>query len=1018
MAPGATTVEPLTSFLRDALLKLDADNWSAFAFARKDWEVCAKLLVAKGGAIEANFVHLVLEYILANTASVQALYDLNRHLSTALLGAGTTDLAEVLERTPEDALQSLMIFRVECAIRQGSVDTIRDHLGTRFTNKWCKTRFLFPLVYQFVNRTRAAGLDGFLSYIVTGKEHFAEQIAIKLLLSDEAARDRSLAFKLYVGLMGHPYDACEMLLDHVEFEIAAGRPPASQLVNFVSTIAATFPNTRAARMERLLSTAELRLESVPGGTELQRWFDLSAPESSCYASLCAFEPSGTCDIGDEGRPLAILSAMRRNDYPSPAEFQQITADQFTWWFLDGGCMIEALLRLIYMIDRTHYDLEARSVLRLLQFYNCLTPLIASAPAARQTLRKLGCARPSLQMDLDSSFEITDRQFSERRPFSDRLWINDLQWGLGSLEVDGKVTEWLKRIRAEDRVRPSYLTGINWEWVEGMIEAVRIRPFLGFDGAFLFLLMDFETVNVDMLRMKLALEPFTKNKPFDDVIELLLNEFNHSAPAFVRRFLTVQNLLVLGLAPNAMAAISQRVQALEACIKRHSFGPLLTEEMYESETKALMSELLLHNVNTGKFEIPWDTFKKDMVEMQQDFYLAFCTMRPKAGGDVQYRAMSASPYSYPNGRGETYRYMVYQGPLYSLIVSLISSFMEHSAFGIEIILSGRFRHNTLLQEIWSSLTDVSASTIPSVLAVTQKRLIAPYREAVERIIEHWCSEYMHSERPLKPNGLFNVAPDQRALEGMLARGEVITDLLEITDVVVDWLKATLRGQIVAAREKFMDDIPKSLNLAFGEIRDRQLAQGEYRDQDVLKVSVAVQDAVTRRVEGLASWFDGIDAVTSGPITMRDLCMATEALFDGVADGKKLEVFLDSSAREYSFPPLEVKIAFEMLREIFFNTVKYALPGTVGLAIAAVRNTTAIMFSFCSPTAESDFEKRTIAGSRYTDKNEALFREGNSGLLKIAASSATLMGCDVSIEVRASEGVFHLELPLPINGSSHA
>lgn len=152
-----------------------------------------------------------------------------------------------------------------------------------------------------------------------------------------------------------------------------------------------------------------------------------------------------------------------------------------------------------------------------------SPFIASAPSAMFLLRSLA-TRPSafgitpLEME-----QKTAAAFERHAPFVDRLWINQLQWTLRGLEEEGRVEQWLSAVRFQTKLRPSFLTGINWHWVEDVIAAQRLKPFRSFDGAYLFVHMELET-NSDPQRLRLTLEPLIRDLTFDDAVAKIIEEF--------------------------------------------------------------------------------------------------------------------------------------------------------------------------------------------------------------------------------------------------------------------------------------------------------------------------------------------------------------------------------------------------------------------------------------------------------------------------------------------------------------
>lgn len=330
---------PLSGFNRDRLFALASGTWSLFAFSDRDWEVAQRLRNSQSPQLEANMLRMLSAYVAANADAVRKLYALNATISTRILAASAPDLAPGTDLLSASEMQSLFAIRVECALRQASADTIRDRLREIFTSGWSRVRLLYPLVYHFVNRTPSAGLDGFLSYVMTGKEHAAETETIKLILSDEAARHENLAFKAYVGLMGHPFDACEIALDHIEYELGRDREIPEHLAAFLREAAELFPETRAERLHRSSAPGALPLTEHVETGGLAEWIDLPQEELELYARFAhvgAYDPGPAPLETDVDRPRAILGRMRASEYPIPADFARIVVERFVWSFTDAG----------------------------------------------------------------------------------------------------------------------------------------------------------------------------------------------------------------------------------------------------------------------------------------------------------------------------------------------------------------------------------------------------------------------------------------------------------------------------------------------------------------------------------------------------------------------------------------------------------------------------------------------------------------------------------------------------------
>jgi hypothetical protein len=457
--------QPLSDFLVGSFFSLP-ENWSVFAFDQKDWKLCERLLVARQPAVEARLLELLAAYAAANETSVARLYDLGATISERLLRRKAVDVDPDTDLlTPIDA-QSLFGLRLGCAANHSSTETMMESLRKRLHTGWARSRLVHPMVYHFSNTPPTAALDNFLSYVVTGNEQDSEKLALKLMLSDEAARDTSLAFKCFVGLMGHPYDAIEFILDHVEHEFASGRGLSTHLASFLTTIAQIQPRSRAVPISRTLVNG---LDFIDGTKTdgLAGRFNLSQAELQRYADLCDLAVVEAPYKAKASIPFDILTNMRTQEYPDPLQFQLVTVERAVWHFVDGGRLIGSLLRSIYMIDRAAQDLEVRDSFRLRYLLGFSNPFLVSMPSGMTLVRRLAAYSADAEAERKIE-EATHASLASQSAVKDRLWINQLQWRLRRLEERGFIQEWLTVVRSQTRLRPSFLTGINWHWVEEII----------------------------------------------------------------------------------------------------------------------------------------------------------------------------------------------------------------------------------------------------------------------------------------------------------------------------------------------------------------------------------------------------------------------------------------------------------------------------------------------------------------------------------------------------------------------
>jgi hypothetical protein len=1000
-------VSDLNEYLRDSLFKV-RPGWRAFSFAQKDWDVADRLLLRQRSETDHQMVDIVIAYVAANLASVVRLYALGDTITGQMLS-----IADQLIKVPSESItteewQSLFGFRILCATNEQSSESIAAALkSVMVPNEWSRSRLLYPMMNQTVNGTHPEAIERFLDYFTFGGERSSERAALKLLLHHDAARSTPLTFKLFVGMMGHPFDACEILIDHLEFALARDGKLDQLALYALERLAVLLPQSRAKDIADLIKP----IVSAEGARRLADRlgrYGLGDREREILSGFASLAPFEAITDSQPKMPIKILAVMRANPYPEPDQFGRMRAYVSVWGFVDGGRLIGALVRSLYLFDRTGHELEGRDVLRLISLYGCLNAYIATAPSAVPVLRRMMPAIVADHIEL-KTYECRAEQELRNVASEQRLWINRLQWRLRALEEAGRTQQWLNTVREETNLRPLFLTGINWPWVEEVFGQSRLKAFRSFHGAYLLLIAELE-LRGDPQRLKLVLDKLLRGKAAPEVVDTLIGEYGEFAPAFVTRYLTTANLLTSGRANNYFAALTQRIESLERCIRHLGYNSTLPQEMYEGETRVLTTELLLLNVNAGKFEVPWDLFVNDAKEKYRDEWEAFASLR-QARSDEALSSFIERPRLFRNGHKEDYRYRRNDVLLFELVVNLVEDFADHPAFGLEIILSGRFRHNNLLQEVYIAIATVSTSTIHPVVPVNTRKLANAYRKVVERSLSKWCSRRLQTRRKDKPDALFDLIPNSDEVIGIIRTIEGRTELGDLITVVVDFIKGKLRPQLEEAGKSFVQDMRQDFETEFAQLLNEQISKCDntYRPEDARRIHSAVLDAVLRRVESLQAWFDGVDARSVAPVSLAQLAQVTETLFENVLPDHELKTDADLEAAAATFEPAEVKVAFDLVREIAFNALKHSSDTKVLLRIRRLERPGPATFVFSNVNVDGN-DSGQVCGKRYVSEDEALRREGNSGRLKIAASAATLLGKDVVVKWTNIDGRYELTVPV--------
>ncbi len=267
------TVESVSTFLSVRLLKLDEKAWRVLNFSKNDWKQLARLRSNTDGQLEADFLELAGLYAESNQASVRKLYEISRRTSNQVLIQDAQDADAFVEEMGSLESQSIFALRMQCAAGYPATETMRENVERLIPAGWANARMVAPLVYHTAHAPSAELLDSFLSYLLAGDEEDVEKEVIKLLLDEDAVQNASLAFKIYVGMMCHPYDAIQLVLDHVEYQLAIGRGVGSAQLAFLHAVTSLFDDRRAKALIGLLSDPTSFKQS-PDLDALEGWFDI------------------------------------------------------------------------------------------------------------------------------------------------------------------------------------------------------------------------------------------------------------------------------------------------------------------------------------------------------------------------------------------------------------------------------------------------------------------------------------------------------------------------------------------------------------------------------------------------------------------------------------------------------------------------------------------------------------------------------------------------------------------------
>lgn len=1016
---------PVASFhpyLANKLFKVRPEEWAALPLAEEDWGVLSRILSSKNPDIEAFYVGLVTNYVVANAERVSKLYSDSLRISSLVLQDNGPAISEILAGWDIADRQSLLAFRTLCAQAASSDETISAVVRSNMRTWWLRERFLYPLVYYYSSNTTDRYIDNFLTFVVDAdKQPELELDIIKLLLKDEVAT-ASLVVRMYLALMCHPYDACEMLVNYAESAYAklGVIPPAVSAA--LCTIAEHVADRRIAYVATLHRGQPKVYIAAPSSKSLSDLLGLSEQDAAVLSDIANVAAPSPEKSGSTVPVFAALVRVRATKYPTLEDFNFLAVNANKWSFTAAGRFMAALITAYYLLPREDVTAERRHILRLEFFLGGPSPLSLSAPEGWTFSRHVqvpdyqsetnGGLRALTQGDVDAE---TLHALQQESVQTNRAWINAVHWDLREAEEEMRIRRWLAIVRQHIRITSNYLSGINWRWIDDVIRIFLLKPFAANpDGLYALLLRLVEERDDEGVEIRTAFEPLAAGLDLEGVVELLIREFGEEAVAFVRYFLTPDNILLLGLAPNLTAAISGRIYGIEECLRRFRFGLLMSEEQYRNEIRSLTTSLLLVNVRSGQFDVPWGIFKSQVSERHSDTYEAYASFRSvdpdKASSG---RGKVVTPHQFGNGRLEKYSFEARSWPHIFLILEIVESFLEHPSFGIEAILSIRFRHDTLRREFVAKADGLRDAFILGASGDVKNEIVDFVGPPIYQLVQRWTDEAMQTKVSADDKAaLFDLIPSQSDMESLLELTSSTSSFEDFIEVVVAWMRERLDRQVAAARDEFTSTLLQQIIAETAVQKSVLLLQQGLRTTDINNVVSAFESSMSLLVQGIADWFR-VQGVSDGqPLKFSEVEAAALGVFETHTFSNGLKVFpLRSSFAARCIPADRVKLCFDLLVEALQNGFKHKQgdTGTVRISGTRMHGMEGVMFSSPAENTLDTFVK-DVPGEPFVSLSDALFREGNSGLSKMASLAASIAGCGLSIRVTRRRKSFHVQVPL--------
>lgn len=1007
-------VGPMSPFLSRELFSLSTKAKSkgqrrpylALPFMNKDWEVLERLINEPDVGINHTYLQLLSDYIRTNAKACERMAEVEKNATKAVMGFDPDAMVATLAAIAPEERQSLFTFKYFCAMHAPAPGKIAEFFVTKPHSDWVKQRLLYPLIFLFINLPSDTDFEHVLGQILPKGEHSEAERAVVRFLT-RGGSGFSWAFKAYVALLCHPFDALDIFNRHLEEAMAAQEPPIAFELTIAREIAQATNNPRLKALLGIHDGDVPPFTISPRELPICKRLDFDTPETQFLEDYLRTDDKVSSGASRKG-VFENLARLRWSAYPHEEDYFAAVAVSARYGFCEAGRLTDVLLTSIYMVERREVLAERRNLIRHIDYFGSASPFTICSPRGSVAVAQgMFGDRVHIEACVDNAVEICREDT--------RWWIKKLHWKLRTLERSMRVGDWLREVRAKVRLSGNsrYLSGIDWAWIDQVIAASRIRPFLGNpDGIYVLLLRAMEQRQKEPNSLKLALTPAVPTGAHvADLLEWLFREFKESATAFIRFFLTPPMILKMKLENSYTAALSERLNALDQCIEAYGYdAEIITETQHTAEAKALITALTFMTFGAAQFEVSWEALKADAEdEADQAFKTYAAVNQTYQSLSLLTETVRTTQNIFANKQVQAYEFKNKDWPLVSVICAMIDAFLSSASNGIEAILAIRIRHDNLRREFTPVFNHARKAIIPDVSSHDCKLAADQIELAVNVALQGWIDKYMHTPRGA-PTGLFDFVPTQKEMVALVQGVGDCAELPAISECVVHWLRSRLEASLVVAREKLSVELRRALRDSVEEARDDIILKGVTGELAAGAVAAIIQTSLSFRIDELIAWFQFPGDSRPAGLTFKDIKLAVEGRFSSeVLSGELVTEVYAPTLIDYRLKSQHIRPAFDLWSELITNAVKYSARKHTKVRITEYEDEEYIGLRFTSYCDAGGMWEQSFVGEPRT-AHDSILGSGKSGLPKVSALAAALVGKQAQLKVFKRKRSFHVFVPL--------
>lgn len=989
MAVSSGSPIQLNSFLRKSLLTLNKNYFATFTFEDSDWKLLAKQQPNKRSKLDEAFFSLWIDYIKENRAWLEELTKFSETVDACGITDDSETLIDAIKGLSIESSQSLYAIKAVASVSVNTPAYANTYFTKNLRSPWLREVFADGLMAASVTTISNGRFHDSAEFMLSNLKWRPERQAIRYMLRPELSNE-SRSLHSFVAMLSHPFDAFQLLIVEIERLWARGEL-LSEVDRQNLALITNVGGKLGARLENMLSIMD-----GSGPSDEFRRDDLSTFFRSATSSrqIC----SDLSNYKDGGLAEAIIHCAKEI-IPRPEMWERLYIFSIHWNFSDIGRLVRAFLHTLYLTDRESPSEEFVLNLSVLEIRGKVDEVVACAPSGIEFLYRVLPRNKA-----EAALAHASSNILQPGEYQNRFQMAAIHWRLQVFERDVRPVEWMSYVLRWIPIRPEYLSGLNWVWLDKINGSYRLGHFSKCENdrlayIYCFLIALSEDQNRDPVAIRTMIKKLTLRSPEALLSYILEKTGDDFAAALVRYYLSTGEILHLKYAENPAAANLQRISSLDH-IKRHcQEQKIIGPDYYETETSALQKMLFSQEINRGQFEFPWHRIQADARSDYKDYFeTALELVRSGEGKKILGESMSSLDHTFKNKQAASYKVKNYQRQIATVILSLVDELLKQPVFGLEAILSSRFRHDTLERVFRSSATELITTEAIRLPVSVRREMHGHSWPVVSQSLNSWIATKLHSKRKSTPEGMFNLVPSQTDLDGMLYELIALDEFDSAFAVVQRWMVERLKLQLKEVRSSFEEELRDTLELRIQQAVDDIPANARYNEQDTKDYRRALTAAMDHCIADTISWFAIPEQEARGDFALpeaievaKQICdVNTNPFFGEFADIGRLPADIRKSAL-YTFV------------DAFANVRKHAPNKSVRISRFGDR----VVFSNLSSREHINIIwDRTVNA----DNHDALFSEGDSGLVKIAAGMYALQGKPLSIRAVKRRHCFHLVLPL--------